>query len=174
MRLDQLEHILRAAGTVADEDVMIVIGSQAILASHPTPPEELAVSAEADLYPRDAPEKADLITGCLGEFSMFHETFGYHADGVSPTTAVLPHSWRERLVCLSNENTRGVTGLCLSAVDIAISKLAAGRDKDIQYVTALFHHGMVSSEEVSRLLEELKPQQRELIKTRLATIRRET
>ena len=182
MRLHQLEHILRAAGTVADEDVLIVIGSQAILASHPTPPEELAVSAEADLYPRDAPEKAEsvalllqyLITGSLGEFSMFHETFGYHADGVSPTTAVLPHSWRERLVRLSNENTRGVTGLCLSPLDIAISKLAAGRDKDIRYVTALFHHGIVSSSDVFRLLEELEPQERELIETRLAIILRAT
>ena len=38
---------------------------------------------------------------------------------------------------LTNENTRGVTGLCLSAVDIAISKLAAGREKDMRYVTAL-------------------------------------
>ena len=68
MQLHQLEHILRAAGTVADEDVLIVIGSQAILASHPTLPDEFTVSAEADVYPRDAPEKADLITGSLGEF----------------------------------------------------------------------------------------------------------
>lgn len=96
MRLEQLEHILRAAGTVVDEDIMIVIGSQASLASLSLPPEELTDSAEADLYPRDAPEKSDLITGSLGEFSMFHETFGYHADGFSPTTAVLPKTWRER------------------------------------------------------------------------------
>lgn len=149
---------------------MIVIGSQAILASHPEPPEELTFSAEADLYPRDAPEKADLITGSLGEFSIFHETFGYHADGVSPTTAVLPASWRDRLVPLSNENTRGVTGLCLSAVDIAISKLAAGRDKDIRYLIALFHHGLVRPDEVSRLTGELGPEVRELIEGRLELV----
>jgi len=174
VRLNQLEHILRAAGTVVDEDVMIVVGSQAILASYPNPPEELAVSAEADLYPRDAPEKADLITGSLGEFSLFHETFGYYADGVSPTTAVLPYSWRERLVPLSNENTRGIQGLCLSAVDIAISKLAAGRHKDILYVTALFHHRIVSWEQVSRLIEELEPPERELVAKRLASLGRPT
>jgi hypothetical protein len=27
-----------------------------------------------------------------------HETFGYYAQGVSVTTAVLPAGWRERLV----------------------------------------------------------------------------
>lgn len=42
---------------------MIVIGSQAILGTLADPPAELVVSREADIYPRDAPEKADLITG---------------------------------------------------------------------------------------------------------------
>ena len=172
MRRDQLEHILRAAGVVADEDVLIVVGSQAILASYPDPPEELTFSAEADLYPRDAPEKADLITGSLGEFSLFHETFGYHADGVSPDTAVLPSSWRDRLVTLSNENTRGVVGLCLSAVDIAISKLVAGREKDFRYVAALLRHGIVAPEDISRLLRELEAGHGELVGERLEIVSR--
>jgi hypothetical protein len=41
---------------------------------------------------------------------MFHETFGYYAHGVGEETAILPASWRERLVPLRNENTRGATG----------------------------------------------------------------
>jgi len=35
-------------------------------------------------------EKADLIDGSIGEASMFHESFGIYAQGVSETTAVLP------------------------------------------------------------------------------------
>lgn len=170
MRRDQLEHILRAAGTIVNEDIMIVIGSQAILGSHPDPPEELTVSAEADLYPRDAPAKADLITGSLGELSMFHETFGYYADGVSPTTAVLPDGWRERLVPLRNENTRGVTGLCLSPIDIAVSKLAAGRPKDIAYVSALLSHGLVTAEALRQILSELDPEAHALVESRLGNL----
>lgn len=49
MRLHEFEHILRAAGKVVNEDVVaVVIGSQAILAPRPTPPEKLKVTAEVD------------------------------------------------------------------------------------------------------------------------------
>lgn len=171
MLRSQLEHVLRAAGTVVDEDILVVIGSQAILASNPNPPPELTVSAEADVYPRDAPEKADLITGSLGEFSMFHETFGYHVDGVSPTTAVLPPGWEERLVILHNENTRGVTGLCLAPVDIAISKLVAGRPKDLAYVRALFKHALVDPQQLLDLAEKLSDDQKALVQSRANSCR---
>lgn len=45
-------------------------------------------SMEADLLPLDDPleEKADLIDGVLGAGSMFDDTHGVHADGVSITT----------------------------------------------------------------------------------------
>lgn len=152
---------------MADEKVMIVVGSQAILGSIPDPPPELVVSVEADLYPRDAPEKADLITGSLGELSLFDETFGYHADGVSPSTAVLPSSWSSRLVPYQSENTGGVLALCLSPVDIAISKLAAGREKDLDYVRALLRHGIVTRDEILALLIELTPVHRTLVQARL-------
>jgi hypothetical protein len=35
-------------------------------------------------------QMADLIDGAIGEASMFHDTFGYYAQGVVETTAVLP------------------------------------------------------------------------------------
>lgn len=39
---------------------------------------------EADRYPSDAPEKADLIDGALGEGLHFHDTHKYYAQGVGP------------------------------------------------------------------------------------------
>lgn len=42
-----------------------------------------------------------------------------------------------RLIPLNNENTAGYTGLCLDVHDLAASKLAAGRDKDLDFVEAL-------------------------------------
>jgi len=77
--------IIRAAGSLIGDDTVIVIGSQAILASVPAPgEEELTRSMEADLLPIDDPqeEKADLIDGILGAGSMFDDTHGIHADGL--------------------------------------------------------------------------------------------
>ena len=72
----QLEHVIRAAATIADDDEIIVIGSQAILGQFPDASGALTVSDEADVYPKNLPERADLIDGSIGEGSPFHETFG--------------------------------------------------------------------------------------------------
>jgi hypothetical protein len=108
-----LEHILRAAAAIADERDFVVIGSQAVLGQFPHAPDALLASIEADIYPRQAPAKSDLIDGAIGELSMFHQTFGYYAHGVDETTATLPSGWMDRLVPFANDNTGGATGWCL-------------------------------------------------------------
>jgi len=45
------------------------------------------MSAEADIYPLQAPELAEKIEGAIGEGSQFHQTFSYYAQGVGPHTA---------------------------------------------------------------------------------------
>lgn len=113
MTRSQLEHIIRAACTIADDDELIIIGSQAVLGQFPQAPDELLVSVEADVYPKHYPERAELIEGSIGELSMFHETFGYYADGVDPATATLPEGWEQRLVPIRGPGTAGNTGWAL-------------------------------------------------------------
>lgn len=88
---------------------------------------------------------ADLIDGAIGEGSEFHETFGYYAQGVGPTTAVLPAGWQSRLVPAYGPGTRGATGWCL---ELVLSKLVAGREKDIRYARDVARHGMVRKDEL--------------------------
>ena len=153
MKRADLEHILRASKGVTGETEFVVIGSQCILGSVPDAPRALRQSMEADLYPRFRPELAELIEGSLGELSPFHQTFGYRADGVSPTTATLPKGWEERLVRLSNENTGGAVGWCLEPHDLAFSKLAARREKDLAFVATLLRHKMVQAARLGSLIE---------------------
>jgi hypothetical protein len=77
----QLEHVIRAAGTIADDDDIVVIGSQAILGQFPNAPAEFLVSQKADVYPRNFPERPDLIDGTIGEASPFELAYGYYAHG---------------------------------------------------------------------------------------------
>ena len=150
-----LEHLLRAASAIVDERDFVVIGSQAILGQYPEAPASLLTSIEADLYPRNDPARSDLIDGAIGELSMFHQTFGYYAHGVDDTTAVLPAGWRERLVPIENANTGGAVGWCLEAHDLAVSKLVAGRDRDVQFVRVLLGQGMVDPAVVEQRLAQL-------------------
>ncbi|MBI4864693.1 MAG: hypothetical protein HY815_31225 [Candidatus Riflebacteria bacterium] len=151
----QLEHIIRAASAIADDRELIVIGSQSILGQFPDPPAELCVSMEADVYPRNVPERWDLIDGSIGEGSPFHEMYGYYAQGVGEETAILPSGWKDRLIPISNENTRGATGWTLEVHDLVASKYAAGREKDRDFVCAAIRHGLVNAQVLDRRIRDL-------------------
>jgi len=156
MNRSQLEHIIRAACSITGEDNIVIIGSQAILASFPntTLPEILTRSIEADVFYLSEKSQAltDLIDGTIGELSIFQDTYGIYAHGVGKETAVLPPGWEERLVKLSNSNTSGYTGLCLDPYDLCISKLIAYRKKDIEYVKALLYSEIIDIKELKKRL----------------------
>jgi hypothetical protein len=67
MTRQQLEHLIRAASVIADDDEIVVIGSQSILGLYPNAPATVLVSVEADLYSKHHPDRADLIDGTIGE-----------------------------------------------------------------------------------------------------------
>ena len=139
----ELEHAIRAACDLTDETEMIVFGSQAILGQYPDAPEELRQSAEADMAPKYAVEKADLIDAVLGADSMFHRTHGFYVHGLPIEAAVLPTGWERRAIKLQNKNTRDNIGWCTEAHDLAASKLVAYRDKDRDFVRVLLVHQLV-------------------------------
>jgi hypothetical protein len=143
MHRQQLEHIIRAAAGITGVAEFVIVGSQAVLGQFPQAPNELLVSIEADIFSLHNPADADLIDGSIGEGSPFHQTFGYYAHGVSQETAVLPSGWRDRLIPVYNQNTGGGTGLCLEIHDLAVSKLVAGREKDIDFISSLLRHRLV-------------------------------
>lgn len=146
MNREDLEHIIRAAGDVTDEYEFIIVGSQSILGPIPYPPDVFKLSAEADIYPRAAEGKSELIEGALGEGSQFHTTYGYYAQGVDSTTAKLPLGWEGRLHRVQSEKgTNGRLGLCLDVIDLFMSKAAANREKDREFNLALLQHGFVKS-----------------------------
>lgn len=153
MNAEQLRHLLRAAASITGEKVFVVIGSQAILASHPDAPRSLRKSVEGDTYPQLHPEKAIEVDGAIGELSPFHQEFGYYAHGVAPETATLPAGWEQRLVDFQVNDPAGTIGLCLEMHDLAFSKLAAGREKDIEFIRELLKHRLINRGKLQRLIE---------------------
>lgn len=150
MERSELEHLLRAAGEIIDERQFIVIGSQSILGKYPNAPEELLRSREADFIAKNKPERTRMLEA-IGEASRFYETHGYYVDPVDSRTAVLPKDWKSRLVNVSSPSTKGVTGLCLDPHDLFISKIAASRDKDVEFVKVMIKHRMVDKDRLLAL-----------------------
>lgn len=128
MTRDQLEHAIRAACDVSGDSELWVFGSQALLGSYPDAPAELRASIEVDVQPKNKPEMVDAIDGSLGELSQFHETHGFYVHGVPLETAKLPVGWERRARPVRDAiGTRGGTGWCVEAHDLAASKLVANR-----------------------------------------------
>jgi len=97
----------------------------------------------APLSDDDAGTLATSLDAAIGEWSQFHETFGFYVQGVSTTTAILPDGWQDRLVRVSGPSTNGRTGLCLDPHDLCLAKLAAHREKEMVFVAALIEHGLI-------------------------------
>ena len=70
---------------------------------------------------------------------------GFFVDCVTPELAALPEGWTDRLIPFCSRKTGGATGWCLELYDLAASKLAAGRKKDLDYVQALLSCGLINS-----------------------------
>ena len=155
MKRCNLEHIIRAATSIADCYDLVVIGSQSILGAYPNAPSELLISMEADVFVFGSPRLNDLIDGSIGEGSAFHDTFGYYAQGVGETTAILPKGWQYRLFKIQNPNTNEKIGWCLDPHDLAASKLCAEREKDIEFVEAMIKYALIEHNELIKRISYL-------------------
>jgi hypothetical protein len=149
MKKHQLDHVLRAAGSITGEKQFIVIGSQSLHGKFPDLADDIVASAEADLIAKGNADRTEWLN-VIGQDSPFHEEFGYYADPVDEGTAILPSGWKGRLVNLPPGDSGGVRGLCLDPHDLAIAKYVARREKDVVFNRELSRRGLVDRK---RLLE---------------------
>lgn len=155
MTREELEHAIRAACDVADDAELWVFGSQAILGEYPDAPEALRQSMEADVAPKNHPERVDSIDGALGELSQFHRTYGFYVHGLPIESANLPGGWESRAIPVPGQGSKPATGWCLEAHDLAASKLAAFREKDRDFVRVLLVEALVSEETLRERVSDL-------------------
>lgn len=176
MNREQFDHAVRAAAAVAGVPEVIVIGSQAAHAFISGDLPDVAMrSVEADIViPGDDDSvKADLVDGSIGEASMFHQTFGFYAQGVSIETAILPEGWEDRLLRYETPATNGVVAWCLSPEDLWVSKALAGRPKDLDFCRALINRDAIDIELTESLIDavEASTVKKQLVRGLLSTDR---
>lgn len=152
MKKQQVDHVLRAAGRITGEKQFVIIGSQSLHGKHPDLADDLVLSAEVDLIATKHADRTEWLNA-IGVHSQFHESFGYYADPVDETTAILPDGWKARLVNLPPGDTDGVRGLCLDPHDLAIAKYVARRDKDIAFNRQLVRRRIIARRKLLALLD---------------------
>jgi hypothetical protein len=100
IRWTEFTHAVRAAGTQLGTTDVLVVGSQAILASYGEDvlPHQVTISNEIDicgLADYDG-SRSEELAGALGEDSRSHQLHGFFIDGVGYNTARGPFGWESR------------------------------------------------------------------------------
>lgn len=159
MERQQLAHILRSACRISGDARVLVVGSQAILGSFDEEdlPHPSTASIEVDIafFNDESRIKADAVEGAIGEFSIFHQTNGYYAEGVHLDTLTLPIGWKDRLIGWDLSSSHPAEPAFLDPHDLGIGKLLAGREKDFAFVEALITHGILKIEILAERCETL-------------------
>ena len=140
-------------GASRAEKQFVIIGSQSLHGKCPDVPDDIVLSAEVDLIASRHPDRTEWLNA-IGAYSPFHESFGYYADPVDESTAILPKGWKGRLVNLPPGDTEGVRGLCLDPHDLAIAKYVARRQKDVAFNREIARRGIVLRERLLSLLKQ--------------------
>lgn len=162
MNREQLIHIVRASADITNETRFVIVGSQSILATREDLPGPLVFSMEADIYPRENPEKATAIDGGIGEGSMFQSTFGIYAHGVGPETAKCPTGWEDRLVPLTlQDSDQAIIAECLEPHDLVLSKCVAGRERDWEFAECAVEEELVDIHVLLARVDELPVTERD-------------
>ena len=153
MYRSQLQHVIFWIGRRFDIQEFHIIGSAAILAALPNPPEgALTATRDVDVIPPNDDERlADRISFVLGEASDFDIEHGYYAQGVtSRTPTYAPNDWKARALPVRVEQ---YTGWCMDPHDLVLSKLGAGREKDFDFARSTAKLELVRREELLARLE---------------------
>jgi hypothetical protein len=64
-----------------------------------------------------------------------------------------PAGWRDRTIRFENRATGGAIGLCMEPHDLVITKLCAGREKDLEFVRTLVQERQVDPDILAERLE---------------------
>lgn len=168
----QLQHVILEIGRRFGLTEVYIIGSAAILAALPNPPAGvLTATRDVDVIPPDDDAQlADRISFVLGEASDFDARYGYYAQGVtSATPAYAPRDWRERAIPVRVEE---ITAWCMEPHDLVLSKLGAGRDKDLEFVGSAATLGLLNQGVLLERLDRVSaaPEVRALITARIHAV----
>jgi hypothetical protein len=149
----QLQHVILEIGRRFGINEFHIIGSAAILAALPDPPEgDLTATRDVDVVaPGDDEQLADRISFVLGEASDFDLEHGYYAQGVtSRTPEFAPSDWQSLAIPIRVES---YTGWCMDPHALVLSKLGAGREKDLDFASSAARLGLVHREQLLHRLQ---------------------
>ena len=156
MNKSEITDALAALWVLVHEPEPIVIGSQALHGKYPDLADSIQYSREIDVILPNKWKLGNWLSDVVGDGTPFEVDRGYYIDHVLAKEGlpILADGWKERAFkeqLVVNGTVHGQS-LFLSPEDMAISKLGAGREKDIEFVRTLIERGYIRLSEVQALV----------------------
>lgn len=143
--LDAVLHVARALSEITGRKELVVVGSAAVIAAMVELNGNDFGTEDVDIFSLDGDDEERFTDEAenIGRDTIFHETFGYYADGVGPRTAIMPADWKTRAEARKIPGAPGVVLWVPEVNDVALAKLCAWRDKDIQWLKIAVKEGVI-------------------------------
>ena len=143
MNISDIDRVLSAIRDTSGLGEFVVVGSLSALGiTSGNLPARMTWSMEVDAYPERDPHRAPEFSAQFGEGSVFHQTYGYYFDAVSPDLPTLPDGWDQRMI--RQILPSGVKVKYLDPNDCAVSKYARSEPKDREWIRAGIEAGILS------------------------------
>ncbi len=156
MKRWQFFDLIRRVSELTKITEPVIVGSHSLFAVTDFVPEIVARSVEADfLLGPHGHEMIEMVRDNLGHLSDFYEKHGYFADPLGMAVVTLAPGWQDRLQPLKDDNGQ-VVAKCLELHDLAVSKLIAGREKDLIFLCDLLDSRMILMEPLMKRAETIK------------------
>lgn len=152
--IGQIEALLVEASKITNHRNFVIVGSLSAVGALVSPPDEMVMSLDADLYPKLDPGRGLVdLARLLGAGSEFFRKHGVYADPLTPGVLTVPGDWESRLIQISFPG--GVQGWFMDPNDATIGKLIRFQENDERWVRAGIEAGVVQPDVVERRLKSL-------------------
>lgn len=166
MNRARLLELARRVAELSEAGAPVLVGSQALHGAVLQVPASVSGSFEADFLLDDVTPKALRAIGReLGAFSDYQDATGTHADPVRKSILTLPYRWERRLIPLA-DSSGTIVALCLDRYDVAVTKIAAGREKDWVFIRECAVEGIIEIAPLLRRCEAVQTPSRRLVVAR--------
>ncbi len=150
MNVEQFFHVCRSAAAISGVREVTAFGAAAVVPwiARDCPGAPFWPSMELDVDP-GGESKADLVDGTIGELSLFEDTFGVRAHGVTLEAFISPRDWTSRAGAF-DDPTSGVRVRVPHPVDLVVAKLVRGEQREYEFAAYCMRHLSVSAEGIEQ------------------------
>lgn len=160
MEYSQLKKLIRNVVESTNKENIMLFGSQVLYAKFKNiENKNIVKSYEADftLYKyknkQELEDFVDLVDGANGEFSQYHQTNGFYAEGVSSFNESFPKNYKNRLVNFQySDNPKDVVQF-MNVKDVVVMKLRRMDPKDHSFIEYCIEKDLIKLEDIEKIID---------------------